>query len=195
MGFDKSSLSNYFKYAFIPYFIIYILAVLLTPSTSSIITMFTYALLILYTYLFHILLHLVPYPFDLHMRYHHAEEFQNSTEELIAFWIEVLVDSGMFVIFYFIKEALSLKFLDNRVIVFIGMMYVSVHMINYSTFHVSPSHCLHHTSEKIVGNYWPDVCDHIFDTNLGDSFENNDHFIINGLCAFLLTKALFKTSS
>jgi len=153
MGFDKSSLSNYFKYAFIPYFIIYILAVLLTPSTSSIITMFTYALLILYTYLFHILLHLVPYPFDLHLRYHHAEEFQNSTEELIAFWIEVLVDSGMFVIFYFIKEALSLKFLDNRVIVFIGMMYVSVHMINYSTFHVSPSHCLHHTSEKIVGNY------------------------------------------
>ena len=100
-----------------------------------------------------------------------------------------------FVIFYFIQKLLNIDFVPNIIIVYYALIYVSVHIINYSVFHLAKSHVIHHettTEEKKTCNYGPDFADHLFGTNYDDNFENYNHIIPNILMAFLITYYLYK---
>ena len=75
-----------------------------------------------------------------------------------------------------------------------GFIYVSVHIINYSLFHASPEHVIHHNSSNSskIYNFGPDLIDHIFYTNYSNTFENYNHIIPNILMAFLVTYYFYK---
>jgi hypothetical protein len=81
---------------------------------------------------------------------------------------------------------------------FYGLLYISVHIINYSIFHTSEKHIKHHiTSNKTLSpqNYGPDFIDHIFGTNSDEEFENYNHILPNILISFIITYYIYEYSN
>jgi hypothetical protein len=163
-----------------------------------------------YSYFVHYLCHQLPDMINLHIKYHHLPQssWWIQYSHLI---IETLVNIGFFAVVYGIQHMIKLEVIPTVLIVFYGMIYVSVHIINYSLCHASPKHMIHHrtsgtqkvpfppsvedstitppssTSHLQTKNYGPDCFDHFFGTNDDETFEDFNHMIPNILVSFFLT--------
>ena len=92
---------------------------------------------------------------------------------------------SQFILFYYFYNYYFLcGFVPTILIFYFAIIFVSVHLINYSLLHLSHSHNIHH--KYINCNFGPDFLDHIFGTNCDDQVENLDYFIPNVVFSFFL---------
>ena len=197
--FHKDKLPNIFSNQFIPNFITFIFAFILTHKKySPILTGISIFILYFYSYFIHKLLHYLPNMLNLHLNNHHGSNKNNDLlYNFLNLSIELFTNIMFFVIFYYIQKILQINFIPEIIIFYYGFIYVSIHIINYSIFHASKTHVLHHeTANKIqknkTCNYGPDLVDHIFKTNYNNKVENYNHILPNILMAFLLTYYFYK---
>jgi len=197
--FYKDRLPSIFSNQFIPNFITYIFAVILTyKKYSPIMTSIYILILYFYSYFIHKFLHYLPNIINLHLNDHHNSiQNQNILYNFLNLSLELVTNILFFVVFYYAQKILQIKFVPEILIFYYGFIYVSVHIINYSIFHASKTHVLHHeSSDKIdkskTRNYGPDLADHVFKTNYDNKIENYNHILPNILMAFLFTYYFYK---
>jgi sterol desaturase/sphingolipid hydroxylase (fatty acid hydroxylase superfamily) len=196
---EKTHLPNFLRNQFISFFCVFVFACLLTHKKySPIYTGFGIFILFFYSYFIHIAFHNFPDIINIHVTHHHnVEENKNIMNKLLNFFLEFFTNIIFFVIFYYFQKLTNIHLVPNIIIFYYGFIYVTVHNINYSIFHVSEEHVLHHktTDDDNVKtcNYGPDLADHIFNTNCNKTnFENYNHIIPNTLLSFLITYYLYK---
>jgi len=193
---SKSSLPNYFNNQFIPSFMVFIIALILGyKNYSPVLIALSISILYVYSYLIHRIFHNFPDNINIHMKFHHDKvNNKNIFMRCFNLLIELIVNIMFFVLFYMIQKLLHINLVPEIFIFYYGFIYVSVHIINYSLFHASPEHVIHHETSacKKIYNYGPDLIDHIFRTNSSCKFENYTHLIPNILMAFLLTYYFYK---
>jgi len=196
---NKTSFPNYFNNQFIQSFMILVIALFLGyKKYSPLLISTSIGILYVYSYLIHRLFHNFPDFMSIHMDFHHNKENnKNIFMRCVNLLIELVTNIMFFVAFYLIQKLLHIDFVPEFIIFYYGFIYVSVHIINYSVFNVSPEHVMHHESSNNgtkIYNYGPDLIDHIFNTNYSKKFENYNHLIPNTLLAFVLTYYFYKNS-
>ena len=193
--FNKQNFPNFLYYHFLYSFIIILFAIILTYKTIS---PFYSIILILglmyYSYFIHVLLHILPQNISPHLLFHHNPE-QNSTKngKIVSFIIEAFfVDIGIFYFLYIIQKMINYELFPVIFIVYYGLIYISIHNINYSICHAG-NHPDHHLGDKgkISTNFGPDSIDHFLGTNQNSTFEHMYHFIPNIIFAFLTTAVIY----
>lgn len=158
---------------------------------------FNYILGILYIYFGHRYYH-SPYSttyYYIHT-YHHDHTDNNSVlfEIIMEFTGTMMPIIVLYCLFNFQK---IIEGFNPYVYLFFALFYSTVHIINYTYLRINDMHMKHHTN--ISGNYFPDICDLIFDTkHEPDDVENTDHWLPNIIAVtliVLLTKTFFRNSS
>jgi hypothetical protein len=104
--------------------------------------------------------------------------------------------------FLFILSNIFLKFICNLfgidiyiinkwIIIFLWLIYTTVHNINYGYLKVNEFHLKHH--DDPLTNIGPDIFDYLFKSKNKDTnkyHENIDHYIPNIICAFIIVYLL-----
>ncbi len=194
----KINLNKYFKYHFLGYFIFFIFGVLLARDKSPLITALSMLIIAFYVYFIHALFHNIPKNLNPHLLFHHDNhnETHDSWYDYINIWInfivETIINIMFFVTFYFLKESLGIKFIENIIIFYFGLVYTSGHMINYSLFHAGGAHRLHHTTKNKTCNYGPDIIDKFMNTSCTNNYEDLNHIIPNCVVSYFITCGIFK---
>ena len=195
----KENFPYFFRNQLIPNLIVFVLGIFLTyKKYSPFLTIFSITILYFYSYFIHRIFHYFPDIINIHLNNHHnTEENSEKILKTVNLMIELFSNIMFFVIFFYIQKILSIDFIPTIIIFYYGFIYVSIHIINYSIFHTSYSHVLHHKSaenedKSKTCNYGPDLVDHIFHTNCDEKIENYNHIIPNALIAFLVTYYLYK---
>ena len=193
--FTKKVLPNLFYFQFCVLYLVYILALILTYNTySPIITTLSMMILFVYSYFIHILFHNLPDKINIHLLFHHNHT-ENNFKFIINLMIELITNIMFFVFFYILQNLTNIHFVPNILILYYSILYISVHIINYSIFHLGNNHHLHHLSsdkKQNACNYGPDLLDHFFNTSCDNKYENYCHIIPNVLLAFLITYYIYK---
>ena len=195
---QKTHLPNFLNKQFIPVFCFFVFAFLLTHKKYSPIYIgFSIFVIFYYSYFIHIAFHKLPDIINLHVNHHHnAEENKIIINKILNFLLEFVTNIIFFVLFYYFQQITNIHLAPNIIIFYYGFIYVTVHNINYSFFHVADEHVLHHKStddDRVkTCNYGPDLADHIFNTNCNETFENYNHIIPNTLISFLITYYFYK---
>uniref|UniRef100_A0A6C0LB91 Fatty acid hydroxylase domain-containing protein n=1 Tax=viral metagenome TaxID=1070528 RepID=A0A6C0LB91_9ZZZZ len=193
----KNTLPHLICHQFIPGFTFLVLGILLTYKTiSPIRTALSIILIFLYSYFIHKLFHHLPKPINIHMFIHHNHKNENNSfVKYTNLFIECLMNIFFFVLFYYIQQGLSNHFVPNIIIFYYGFVYTTIHIINYSIFHCSKAHVIHHKTGANINktcNYGPDVLDHLFKTNYDEKIENYNHILLNIIFAFFASYYVFK---
>jgi hypothetical protein len=111
-----------------------------------------------------------------HTAFHHSNPkvITSKTLELAVETVgELLSFIGVPMLFQYV---FSFQLIHPLIIVFISLVYVSVHIINYSIFG-SETHSRHHKDPSV--NFGPDFYDHLFGTNYDSTCENMLPMYIN----------------
>ena len=150
---------------------------------------FNYILGLLYIYCGHIFYHS---PFStvyyyIHT-YHHDHHDVNGT--LFEIIMEFTGTMMPIVIYYCVLNYKKFNdYFNPYVYLFFALFYSTVHIINYTYLKCNNMHMQHH--KNIDGNYFPDICDLIFDTKHDPSdVENTDHWLLNILFVTLFVEFL-----
>ena len=140
----------------------------------------TFFILFFLSYFVHLESHKHIHLFTKPHQYHH--EHDNFFSHFIQYVIELGMPS-LFLIIYFVCGNI---FLDKWVILFVSLLYSTVHNINYSYFKVNNVHRLHH--EHVMTNIGPDLCDIMFGEKHPDNeeVEDTNHYIPNVILITLM---------
>jgi len=122
---------------------------------------------------------------DFHYEIHHDTKINKRPENQIFEFIHNFFTQGVivYVITWFIKG------LNAKIALIWGMVYATMHMINYQ-FIDHPEHVQHHENSET--NYGHDIWDILFNTKYDDSCENYNHVVINSLVFFYVGSKIFK---
>ena len=195
--FQKTSFANFLENQFLDILLIMGFAIILTlDTTSPVIAVISIQILSLFSYVIHVLFHYFNNAYNPHTSLHHSGITITTDEWLywIYLFIEFIVNVLFFVLIYILLQLIPYNFIPSILIIYYGMIYVSIHIINYSLFHMG-NHSYHHqTPGGKIYNYGPDPWDHIFNTNYNDTFENMNHININTLICFLIVYGVQKMS-
>jgi hypothetical protein len=132
----------------------------------------TFFILYFFSYYIHLETHKNTHLFTRPHHYHHEND------NFFSHFIQYVLELGMPSIFLIIYSLCGTIFLDKWVILFVSVLYTTVHNINYSFFKVNHVHKLHH--EHVLTNIGPDFCDVMFGTkHPEDDIENTNHYIPN----------------
>jgi hypothetical protein len=146
----------------------------------------------LWAYWVHRILHLLPdIPLNYHVHIHHDKYIKLPRHTELFF--EFLTNLSWFLPLLLLVYVFKLQCLSPILIVFIGLWYSSIHVLNLSLGNTI-EHKIHHT--ELNYNYGPSVMDYIFGTLKVDSTYNTHYEILNGIFFFFLLKAssIFITS-
>jgi len=136
--FNKQNFPDFLYNHFLYSTIIILFAIVLTYKTIS---PFYSIILILglmyYSYFIHVLLHLLPQNISPHLLFHHnPEQNLKKNGKIISFIIEAFfVDIGIFYFLYLIQKMINYELFPPIFIVYYGLIYISIHNINYSIYH------------------------------------------------------------
>jgi hypothetical protein len=114
---------------------------------------------------------------DFHDQTHHNTDINKNWENIaIEFAMNFYVQAGAFLLIVWVAQQLNLY-----VITLWGLMYATIHNINYA-IHPPATHMYHHIDKTT--NYGIDIWDIIFNTKYGDDYsvdkiENINHYAIN----------------
>ena len=187
----KKFLYNQYSYSVI----IILFGIILTYKTiSPLHSLFLIMGLMYYSYLIHILLHIIPEKYNPHLAFHHNVEFNsNKNNKIISFIIEaVFVNIGVFLLLYYFQILINYELFPPILIMYYGIIYITIHNINYSILHIG-NHQKHHFGDNggTITNFGPDTLDHFLGTNEDGTFEHMYHYIPNIIFAFLTTALFF----
>jgi sterol desaturase/sphingolipid hydroxylase (fatty acid hydroxylase superfamily) len=117
---------------------------------------------------------------DFHNKIHHSKKGITLLNEFIESILNILSQSWLlFVNMY------SNNYLNNKIIIFWSLIYVTVHLINYNINNKLRIHRQHHQNQK--KNYEPYIFDIIFNTAYkGVLIESYNHIAINVLVLFVI---------
>jgi sterol desaturase/sphingolipid hydroxylase (fatty acid hydroxylase superfamily) len=194
-AFDKKSFLKFIYFQHIVLFIAFNFIFLLTyKKYSPIVITLSIFFVCLYSYFYHVIAHKIPRQFNIHTLFHHNHK---DNEKQINFIINLIIETFfnifLFYIIYKAQQIMNVNYIPNIIIFFIGLLYTSVHIINYSIFHLDQAHVLHHLSNNDkTCNFGFDALDHLFGTNCNNKYENMCHFIPNILLTFLITYYVYK---
>ena len=194
---SKKNLPLIMQNHFFPIFIVFILATVLTYKKFSPIQIWlSIILLYFYSYFVHIFFHYLPTNINLHVIFHHNNDKKKSAFiRYFNLYIECLSNISIFIAFYYLQRLCNIKFVPAIIIFYYAIFYTTIHIINYSLFHCSKAHSLHHQHAgdiKKSCNYGPDIIDQIFLTSCNNTFEDQNHILLNILFAFLISYYVFK---
>jgi hypothetical protein len=195
----KNKLLKFLNSQFIVYFILFTFGLILTHNKySPVRIIISLIFLNVFSHFIHVMVHIDSITSFFHLYFHHNHELnENIYFKTLSLFIETFVNIfGNFLIIYFIQKIIGIEYIPNIILFYYGFIYVTVHIINYSLFHATKTHVLHHESNdndnKKICNYGPDIVDHILGTNCDDKFENMDHIIPNILMSYLITYYVYK---
>jgi hypothetical protein len=193
--FNKQKFNDFLYRQFSYSFVLVIFGIILTHKTiSPLYTSFLIVGLMYYSYFIHMFLHIIPEKYNPHLAFHHNVEYNSiHNNKIISFIIEALfVDVGFFLFLYYFQILVGYELFPPILIMYYGIIYVSIHNINYSILHIG-NHQKHHFGDKggITTNFGPDTLDHFLGTNQDSTFEHMYHYIPNIIFAFLTTAIFF----
>jgi len=193
--FNKVNFKNYLNRQYLSTFILILFGIILTHKTIS--PLYTPVLIIglmYYSYFIHILFHIIPEKYNPHLSFHHNIEYTSTKNgKIISFIIEALfVNVGFFLLLYYFQILVNYELFPPILIMYYGIIYITVHNINYSILHIG-NHQKHHLGDngEITTNFGPDTLDHFLGTNQDSTFEHMYHYSPNVLFAFLITALVF----
>ena len=182
--FKKHNMRNFLSNQFLPAVILIITGVFLvrkyiSPLYSSIAIIGLY----FYSYFIHIFFHLIPENISPHYIHHNNDKISRG----LNLMIETLTDTVFFVMLYFFQKIIKIEIFPNILILYYGIIYVSVHIINFSIFG-NKNHKKHHKKnhELRYCNYGPDSIDHLLGSNCDNNWENQLHFLPNIVISYLI---------
>jgi hypothetical protein len=119
------------------------------------------------------------------------------SESMLYFILNLMTEYYTFalcIVFKYIlhdTQIVNLYFIDKWIVMFMYLIYTTVHNFNYGYLKHNNYHVKHH--EKMHTNIGPDIFDLICNTKNNDTptDENMDHYIPNTILAFIIV-ALFK---
>jgi len=163
-----------------------ITSVLLVYPTYSYISILKQLIFLnIWVYWAHRFFHSLPnIPINYHLYSHHKKQLQLSRPIELLF--EFITDFSWFLILLVLKYYFKIDSLSTILILFIGLWYSSVHVINLSLFN-DKVHKIHHIDHTY--NYGPPYIDFIFGTLKMDKSYTTNHEILNGLILFFIFKA------
>jgi len=140
----------------------------------------------LWVYLIHRICHSLPNQvWNYHIYSHHNKLLGLSRPvELIC---EFFTDFSWFLLLLGIKLFFQFDWLSTSIILFVGIWYSTVHVLNLSLGNYI-EHKLHHVNHEY--NYGPPYMDFLFGTLKVDKDYTSDFEIPNGVGAFVIVKAL-----
>lgn len=157
---------------------------------------FNYILGLIYIYIGHIYYH-SPWStiyYYIHTYHHDHDDLNSTLFEIIMEFTGTMMP--IIVLYCLFDKQKIIDGFNPYVYLFFALFYSTVHIINYTHLRINNMHMQHH--ENIDGNYFPDICDIVFDTkhNL-DDIENTDHWALNIICITLIVmfiKYLYRNS-
>lgn len=129
----------------------------------------------------------------IHKSIHHNHDVSYA----LGLFVQLFVDSLLFLSIYLVNYICPIPFLSKTVLLYVTILYISTHMINYSTLDIKNNHSLHHKlfeNEVKECNYGPDLFDNLFGSSCDGTFENMVWIIPNALFSFLVTYLLVRPS-
>ena len=145
------------------------------------------------SYLVHLLSHITKIPIlnKLHL-YHHTHN------TLVGYFTEFIFEIVFFLVIpIIIKHSFNITFINEDVLLFTFLIFITVHLVYYSYLHINNSHEIHHSQVHLlnlpnikfnpkVSNFGPVYMDVLFGTNYKPykPCENYDHVILNILLSF-----------
>jgi len=143
-------------------------------------------------------MHIDFFYFNIYSISHYSHHFNTSWQSyFISFLTEylTLANNIIFKYFFIQFELFDLFFINEWMILFLFLLYTTVHNINYSILKVNNYHTKHH--EMLNSNLGPDFFDLLFNTKNIETLNNEliDHFVPNIIGCFLLIiilKSLYK---
>jgi hypothetical protein len=183
--FGKETFKKYL-YNHQPYeMIIVLFGIILTYKTiSPFYSTFVIFGLGFYSYFIHILLHMIPEKYNVHLLLHHNKK---SDKNILHNIKAIILDVFCFFILYFFQILINYEVFPPILILYYSIITITVNNINYSIFHLEKhSHYLNKTT-----NFGPDSVDHLLGTDNNTEFEHMYHYILNIIFAFLVTVIIF----
>ena len=186
--FKRTEMKHFLRNQFLTGFIVIVVGVYLVKKTISPIHSFLALLgLYYYSYFIHRAYHYIPEQINPHMIHHKNKKLAR----IVNLTIECLTDSSFFVVLYFFQKLIGYELFPNILILYYGIIYVSVHIINFSIFG-DENHKKHHDEkDKKYCNYGPDPIDHIMDTNCDNKWEDMTHHLPNVLISYAICDYLY----
>lgn len=140
-----------------------------------------------YSYFIHRAYHYIPESINPHMIHHKNKNIAR----IINLMIECLTDMSFFAVLYLFQNLIGYQVFPNILILYYGIVYVSIHIINFSVFG-NENHEKHHNEKnKKYCNYGPDPIDHIMNTNCDNNWEDMTHHLPNILVSYLICNYLY----
>tara|TARA_B100001057_G_C22811380_1_gene935557 strand:+ start:1152 stop:1784 length:633 start_codon:yes stop_codon:yes gene_type:complete len=154
------------------------------PIRASICIMALYT----YSYFAHRIVHHFPKPINLHFGHH----IPNGLPYGINLFIECIADSLFFFVPWALQKHFNLVIIPPLLIFYYGLIYVSVHIVNYSLVG-NEIHEKHHASPMDnASNFGPDTLDHLLNTSHDGSWEDLDHNLPNVVFSYFVSDKLRK---
>jgi len=148
-----------------------------SPERSFFAAVFGIGIIYGWVYFVHRGLHLLPTSIlNPHVYFHHQHD------KTIARWLELCMeavnDLFMSLSLLLVQNLVGFHLVPTSVIVFYGILYMSVHIVNYSIVG-SETHRNHH--RHMFTNYGPDTFDHIFGTSTDGTWEDLSPITMNAV--------------
>ena len=140
-----------------------------------------------YSYFIHRAYHYIPESINPHMIHHKNKNIAR----IINLMIECLTDMSFFAVLYLFQNLIGYQVFPNILIFYYGIVYVSIHIINFSVFGNENHEKHHNEKDKKYCNYGPDPIDHIMNTNCDNNWEDMTHHLPNILVSYLICNYLY----
>ena len=142
-----------------------------------------------YSYFIHMFFHILPENINPHYLHHNNKKMSRVFNLLI----ETLTNILFFLILYVFQRIIRYDVFPNILILYYALIYISVHIINFSLFKIE-SHTKHHNKQNnTYCNYGPDSIDHFLNTNCDEKWENQIHYLPNILISYIVCSYLFNS--
>jgi hypothetical protein len=159
---------------------------LLYPTYSPAFIFFQSFCIKFWVYFLHRACHLLP---NISLNYHlysHHNKLLNLPRPLELVF-EFLTNFSWFLILLVVKYIFDLQIISTTLVLFIGLWYSSVHVINLSLFsHIE--HKVHHADYTV--NFGPSHIDYLFGTLQVEDNYTADSEVLNGMASFAIVYAL-----
>ena len=172
------------------------ISILLISDGNMVKGVFTLATMLFLVYYIHLEAHRERTWMTISHHYHHEHN------NWLSHGIQILLEMHFGLFFPLLNQHVMGNILDKWVIIFLYLVYTTLHNINYSIYHINHTHELHHA--EIMTNMGPDICDIIGGTknpkNKGtdEYIEDTAHYIPNIIgctIAILAAKFFYKNTA